>query len=191
MDGLFVFSIADEVAVINRLAVGQALSAEQIEQLTESNLFHNCMNAAVQYLSYRPRSENEVRQRLRRRGFDHLVIEQLISKLKERHLIDDIAFAEFWINNRLSFSPRSARMINLELRSKGVSSEIARTMVQDLNDDRSVYEAGLVKARRLSKLSNEDFKHRMYDFLRRRGFNYDSCKRAVELFLEEKERGKF
>ncbi len=191
IDGLFSFTIADEVAIINHLTVGQTLSADQIEELTASNLFHNCMDAAVQYLSYRPRSESEVRQRLRHRGFEREVIEQVILKLKERKLIDDIAFSEFWINNRLSFSPRSARLINLELRRKGVSAETAGAMVQDLDDDQSVYEAGLKKAQRLSRLSYDDFKHRLYDYLRRRGFNYDSCKRAVERLWQDRERGEF
>jgi len=187
IDGLFSFTIADELAVTNHLAVGRELSTSQIEELTQSNLFHKCMDAAVQFLSYRPRSESEVRQRLRQRGFDREAIEQVILKLKERRLIDDTTFAEFWINNRLSFSPRSARLINLELRRKGVDARTASDVVQSLDDEHYAYEAGLKKAHRLSRLDYDEFRRRLYDYLRRRGFNYACCKRAVERLWQEKE----
>jgi regulatory protein len=189
VDGLFSFSIADELAVTNRLEVGGHLSVDQIEELKEANLSKGCFDAALHYLSYRPRSENEVRQRLRRRGFDGKVVEEVIFKLKERRLIDDVAFSEYWRNNRLSFSPRSGRLIKLELRQKGVAAETANEVVKDLDDENHVYEAGLRKARRLSGSDYDDFRRRLYDYLRRRGFNYETVKRAVARLWQEKQSG--
>ena len=189
VDGLFSFIILEELAVTNHLEVGQQLSAEQIEELKEANLYQNCFNAASHYLSYRPRSENEVRQRLRRRGFDNKVVDEVIFKLKERRLIDDVAFSEYWRNNRLSFSPRSGRLIKLELRQKGVAAETANEVVKDLDDENYVYEAGLRKARRLSGSDYDDFRRRLYGYLRRRGFNYETVKRAVTRLWQEKQSG--
>ena len=189
VDGLFSFSLADELTVTNRLEVGRHLSAAQIEELKEANLSKSCFDAALHYLSYRPRSENEVRQRLRRRGFDGKVVEEVIFKLKERRLIDDVAFSEYWRNNRLSFSPRSGRLIKLELRQKGVAAETANEVVKDLDDENHVYEAGLRKARRLSGSDYDDFRRRLYDYLRRRGFNYETVKRAVARLWQEKQSG--
>jgi regulatory protein len=189
VDGLFSLTIADELAVTNRLEVGRHLSAGQIEELKEANLFKSCFDAALHYLSYRPRSENEVRQRLRRRGFDNNVIEEVVVKLKERRLIDDIAFSEYWRNNRLSFSPRSRRLIKLELRQKGVTTETANETVKDLDDDNYVYEAGLRKARRLSGSDYDDFRLRLFGYLRRRGFNYETVKYAVARLWQEKQSG--
>jgi regulatory protein len=189
IDGLFSFAIADELAVINRLEVGQALSDNRIKELKEANLQHGCFDAALHFLSYRPRSESEVKQRLRRRGFNSKVIDDIILKLKERRLIDDVAFSEYWRNNRLSFSPRSARQIKLELRQKGVAAETANETVKDLDDDNCVYEAGLRKARRLSGLDYDAFRRRLYDYLQRRGFNYEAVKGAVARLWEEKKNG--
>jgi regulatory protein len=189
VDGLFSFSIADELAVTNHLEVGRHLSVDQIEELKESNLLQSCFDAALHYLSYRPRSENEVRQRLRRRGFDGKVVEEVIFKLKERRLIDDVAFSEYWRNNRLSFSPRSGRLIKLELRQKGVAAETANEVVKDLDDENCVYEAGLRKARRLSGSDYDDFRRRLYDYLRRRGFSYETVKCAVTRLWQEKQSG--
>ncbi len=189
IDGLFSFAIATELAITNRLEVGRTLSVGQIKELKEADLQHSCFDAALHFLSYRPRSEKEVRQRLRRRGFNGKVIDEVILKLSERRLIDDAAFSEYWRNNRLSFSPRSVRQIKLELRQKGVAAETADDALKDLDDDNSVYEAGLKKARRLSGLDYDDFRRRLYDYLRRRGFNYENVKGAVVRLWEEKQSG--
>jgi regulatory protein len=189
VDGLFSFTIADELAITNRLEVGRHLSADQIEWLKEDNLFKNCFDAALHFLSYRPRSENEVRHRLRRKEFDNKVIEDVISKLKERRLIDDVAFSEYWRNNRLSFSPRSARLIKLELRQKGVAAETANEAVKDLDDENYVYEAGLRKALHISGSDYDDFRRRLYGYLRRRGFNYEAVNFAVSRLWKEKQSG--
>jgi regulatory protein len=188
VDGLFSFTIAAELAVTNRLEVGRHLSVEQIEGLKEANLLQSCFDAALHFLSYRPRSENEVRRRLRRRGFDSDIVEEVILKLKERRLIDDLAFSEYWRNNRLSFSPRSRRLIKLELMKKGVTAETANEAVKDLDDENCIYEAGLRKARRLSGSDYDAFRRRLYDYLRRRGFSYETIKYAVERLWQERKR---
>ena len=189
VDGLFSFVIADELAAKNRLEVGRQLSVDQIEQLKETDLLQSCFDAAARYLSYRPRSESEVKQRLRHRGFDDNVVEETISKLRERRLIDDVAFAEYWRNNRLSFSPRSRRLIKVELRQKGVAAETADEVVKDLDDEDAVYKAGLKKVRRFSCSDYEDFRRTLYDYLRRRGFDYETVKYAVERLWRERKNG--
>lgn len=189
IDGLFSFTLDDELVVTNRLEVGGHLSADRIEQLKEANFFKGCFDAALHYLSYRPRSENEVKQRLRRRGFDNKVIEEVIFALKERRLIDDVAFSEYWRNNRLSFSPRSGRLIKLELRQKGVAAGTADEVVKDVDDENCVYEAGLRKAGRLSNSDYDDFRRRLFGYLRRRGFNYETVNFAVARLWQEKQGG--
>ena len=124
LDGKFAFSLLAEVAVKEGLQVSQELTASQMEALTRSDRFHRCLNAAIHYLGYRPRSEAEVRQRLQRRGFDSDCTEKVLTQLKEQGLVDDTAFAHFWKENRESFSPRSQWLTRLELQRKGLDSSI-------------------------------------------------------------------
>jgi regulatory protein len=165
IDGSFLFSISDEVAATYGIEVGQHLSAEQIDKLQKADLFHKCFGAALNYLSYRPRSEVEVRQRLHRRGFNDDVVDEVIIGLKERKLVDDVAFAQYWRDNRLSFRPRSRRLIKLELRQKGVATEIASEVVEGLDDESAAYEVGLKKARVLSGLDYREFYRYLFDHL--------------------------
>jgi regulatory protein len=189
IDGSFSFSISEEVAATSGIKVGQHLPAEQIEKLKEADLFHKCFGTALNYLSYRPRSEVEVRQRLHRRGFNDDVVDEVIIGLKERKLVDDVAFAQYWRDNRLSFRPRSRRLIKLELRQKGVATEIAGEVVEGLDDESAAYEVGLKKARALSGLDYREFYRYLSDHLRRRGFDYETIRAAVARLWQERQPG--
>jgi len=185
LDGKFAFSLEAEVAVKEDLQVGQELSVGQIEALARSDHFHRCLNAAAHYLSYRPRSESELRERLYRRGFGDDSVEAVIAKIKEQGLVDDTAFAQFWKDNRESFSPRSQWLTRLELRRKGIAKEIIDQVVDVIDDDESAYRAALSKARGLSQSDYQSFRRRLGGYLRRRGFSYEVINHTVELMWQE------
>ncbi len=172
IDGKFTFSLGAEVAAQEKLQVEQALSEEQVEMLKKADNLRRCLNAAVHYLSYRPRSEPELRGRLRRRGFDDDSLETVVTRLKELGLVDDAAFAQFWKENRESFSPRSQWLTKLELRQKGVAEEIIDQVVDTIDDEDSAYRAALKKARSLSWTDYQSFRRRLGEHLKRRGFSY-------------------
>jgi len=186
LDDRFAFSLEAEVVIKEGLQVGQELSASQIEALAKSDHFHRCLNVATHYLGYRPRSEFEVRERLRRRGFDDNTIGVVIARLKEQGLVDDMDFARFWKENRDSFSPRSQWLTKLELRQKGVADDIIDQVIK-IDDDDSAYRAALSKARRLPRSDYQSFRRRLGEYLKRRGFGYGVINLTVERVWEERE----
>jgi len=180
LDGRFAFSLAAEVVLKEGLRVGQELSAAQVEALVGSDHFHRCLNAALRYLSYRPRSEFELKERLHQRGFDGDSVEAVLARLREQGLVDDVAFAQFWKDNRESFSPRSQRLTRLELRRKGVAEETIAQVVGVIDDDDSAYRAALSKARSLPMSDYHSFRHRLAGYLKQRGFSYGVINHTVE-----------
>ena len=186
IDGSFSFTVVQELAATAGLKIGQHLLAEQIKELKQASLFQSCFGAALHYLGYRPRSETEVRQRLRHRGFNSEVVDKVIIELKERQFIDDVAFAQYWMDNRLSFKPRSRRLMKLELRQKGVAAETANEALEILDDENAAYEAGLKKMRVLSGLDYSEFRRRLSNHLRRRGFDYEIISSTVMRLWQER-----
>ncbi|GAH27196.1 unnamed protein product, partial [marine sediment metagenome] len=162
------------------LQVGQGLSASQIEALARSDHYHRCLNAAAHYLSYRPRSEFELRERLHQRGFDGNSVEAVLTRLKEQGLVDDMAFAQFWKDNRESFSPRSQWLTKLELRRKGVANNIIDQIADTIDDEDSAYRAALSKARSLPLSDHQSFRRRLGEYLKRRGFGYGVINHTVQ-----------
>ncbi len=185
LNGEFAFSLEAELVVKEGLYVGRELSDNEIDALARSDRFERCLNAANRYLSYRPRSESELRERLYKRGFDGDNVEAVIARLKEQGLVDDTAFAEFWKENREMFSPRSRWLTSLELRRKGVTAEVIEQVVSSASDDDSAYRAALGKARRLSLSDYQSFRRKLDGYLQRRGFGYGVINRTVGRVWQE------
>jgi len=190
LDSKFAFSLEAEVALTGNLKVGQELSDEQISALAKADNFQRCLNAALHYLSYRPRSESELKERLYRRNFDEESIGRVVARLEELGLVDDMEFAQFWQDNRQAFSPRSSSLTRLELRRKGVAEEVISQVVTPASDGEGAYRAALGKARRLPVSDYQSFRRRLGEYLRRRGFSYEVINNTVQqLWQEMKESG--
>ena len=189
LDGKFAFSLEAEVVAKEKVAVGQELTGERIKALTRANELERCFGVAKHYLSYRPRSEFELKERLCRRGFDVGSVETVLAGLKELGLVDDLEFARFWRDNREAFSPRSGSLTRMELRRKGVAEEIISQIVSTISDADSAYQVALSKARRLPLSDYEGFRRRLGEHLRRRGFSYGVISNTVARLWQEMREG--
>jgi regulatory protein len=185
LDERFAFSLEAEVVLKEGLRTEQALSEDEIEAIKKADQFQRCLNAAYRLLGYRPRSESELRQRLQRRSFDGDSVAAVLARLKTQGLVDDLAFARFWQENRQSFRPRSQWLTRRELRQKGVSQDIIDRVATGLDDEDSAYRAALLKARRLATADYESFRRKLGQFLKRRGFGYGLIKTTVERVWQE------
>jgi regulatory protein len=186
LDGKLAFNLEPEVALKEGLKVGQELSANRIEALIKTSRQQSCYDAALRYLSYRPRSEYEIRQRLYQRHFDNNSIKAALSRLKEQGLIDDNDFARFWRDNRQSFNPRSQWLTRLELKQKRVPEEIIEQVVSTIDDVNNAYSVAKVKAHSLTQCDYQSFRRRLGDHLKRRGFNYGIIIKTIEQLWRER-----
>lgn len=159
----------------------------ELQNLKRDNLVQRAVDRALRYLSYRPRSESEVRARLARYGYDDHIITSALDRLRGSGLIDDASFAAFWRENRASFKPRSSRLVAQELRQKGVSSEIIAEAIETLDNEAEAYRAGYRKAHFLERADYYGFRRKLGAFLLRRGFDYEVIRLVVErLWREQK-----
>ncbi len=155
--------------------------------MTDRSSLQDCLDAAYYYLSYRPRSEGEIRQWLRKRGFANEVTEAAIAKLREQNLTDDLAFAQFWKDNRLSFRPRSRRAIEKELREKKVASEIIEQVTDGIDDDQTAYRLASSRLPSLAHLDYPAFYRRLSNYLAYRGFSHQVIRDTVGGLWREKQ----
>lgn len=170
LDGEFAFGLARIVAAW--LRVGQELSEEKIEQLIAEDARERAYQQAMLFLSYRARSEAEIRKNLRKHEIPEAVINQTVERLRQDGLANDDQFAEAWVENRTTFRPRSRRMMAMELKQKGLADEAIQSAMQNVDDDASAYEVARKRAARFKGLEWNDFRRKLSEFLARRGYAY-------------------
>ena len=185
LDGKYTFCLPADIVVKEGLTTNQELSSGQVKALAAADRHRRCLNTAIRYIGYRPRSEFEIRQRLRQRGFEDDYVEKVVADLKEQGLIDDTSFARFWKENREDFSPRSRWLTGVELQRKGIDRETIEQVVNEVDDNTSAYRAALSKARHLSSSDYQIFRRRLGEHLKRRGFTYEVINNVIDKVWQE------
>ncbi len=185
VDGRYAFSVDAEVA--RDLRVGQELAAHASADVLERDQFQVALDAALAFLGYRPRSAQEIRRRLARKEVPPSVVDAVLDRLHAWRLVDDEAFARYWIEQRQTFRPRGTRLLKAELRQRGVSVELAASVAEetDVTADDDAYRAAAKKARQLAALDERTFRTRLSQFLGRRGFDWDTIAPTVERLWRE------
>ena len=108
-----------------------------------------------------------------------------MEQLRTKGLLDDFTFAQYWVDQRVTFRPRSRRMLEMELRQKGVDGEAIEGVTLDMDDEAEAYRAAQRRARSLSTDDFDAFFKKLVDHLRRRGFGYaTAAKTAKGLWVE-------
>jgi regulatory protein len=171
------------VAEESGLRPGIVLDDLAVARLRQRDEFQVALDRALHFLGSRPRSEREIRTRLTRAGVGPELLERVIDRLRQHGLVDDAAFARYWIDNRERFSPRGARAIKAELRQKGLTSEVITEEVDEadaINEEAGARGVALKQARRFATLDQRTFRQKLWAVLARRGFDFDAIGRAID-----------
>lgn len=144
-------------------------------------------NNAFSLLRIRPRSAHEIRERLRLKGYGGEIAESVMASLDKAGYIDDAKFAKFWIDSRMHLNPVGDTVLRQDLKIRGVSDAVIESALSAKNESYDEYELALSMARtrfeRLKKLDRAKAMKRLYDFLMRRGFKYDTVQRVIDKLI--------
>ena len=154
--------------------------------MKDDKAIQKALGRALNLISYRQRTESELRNRLSER-FDSSVVNVAIERLKEQGLIDDAKFAVEWADTRSRLSPRSSRMIVRELVSKGVDPSLAEVSVEDMDDDATARDAADRFASRLTDADYDLFHRRLWGHLQRRGYGAGVSRRVISRLWKERQ----
>ena len=177
LDGEFAFGLALIHALW--LRVGQKLSDEDIAQLKAADTLEKAQQRAVNFIAYRPRTEREVRLRLKKAGADEETINSVLERLNNAGLLDDEAFGKAWVESRLRSNPRSRRMLAWELRQKGVGDEDVQAALEDVNDEEAAFRAAQKRWPKVQSLEPKERKRKLMEFLARNGFDYQTIESVI------------
>lgn len=149
-------------------------------------------NYVFRLINIRLRSEKEIRDKLKLRGFSQEIIEKSIGYFKDLKLIDDREFALHWINSRVA-KPLGFKVIEKELKNKGIEDDVIKNLINAkkkiINEDTIIKE---LMEKRINKLLKkrepaDKIKNKLYSYLIRRGFSNNCIIDAINELVSEKQ----
>jgi regulatory protein len=183
IDDRFAMGLSSIIAA--KLRVGQTLSDADLAALEREEAYETAHEQALRYLEPRPRSRAELKQQLRKKQVADDVIDQVVARLTEAGLLDDEAFAKYWVENRETFRPRAGRALRFEMKRKGLSDAAIKQAIGSIDESESAYRAGAARAPRWRELERREFMEKLGAFLVRRGFSYEVAKDAAKRLWDE------
>lgn len=162
-----------------------------MEQSVSEERLAKAKTYAYRLLSYRSRSCRELRERLRRKRFSKKIIDRIVKDLEELNFVNDREFSKTFVETRSSTNPCGRRLIEQELRKKGIDEEIIRDICEEaFNRDKEYELASSLALRRLSRYKNIDERtkwKRLYGHLARRGFPLETVREVLSGILGSNE----
>jgi regulatory protein len=177
--------VATEVALAEALAAGTVLDEARSRRILDADALWRAREAALRLLSYRPRTREELARRLAGKGFRGAVVDRCLDRLDEAGLIDDRAFAEAFVRDRLRARPKGRRALLHELRTRGVGEGVAREALDQAlgdSDEEEIDRARRAADRWRRRPGEEEARacRRLAAYLGRRGFPGDIVRQVVE-----------
>ena len=174
------FDLHSEIIVKNNIKAGQIDEDLFFKAVLESNILI-ATERAMKYISTKLKTQHQIKDYLYKQGYNSNVVNPVLAKLNEYHLVDDLQFAKSYIASNKNFS-------NSKLKQKligfGVKTDILDELLADLDDAPTCQKA----AQKFLKNKQIDEKtiQKLIRHLQSKGFNYETIKSVLnELKLND------
>lgn len=177
VDGKYAFSLSAEGLLDSGYVVGQELSQVELTGAKKQSQTDKAYALTLAYVARRMRSEGELHDYFRRKGYDESFTRSVLVKLRKQGLVDDTEFARRWVENRRLLKATSTKKLRLELRQKRIADDIIReVLAADETDERALLRELIAKKRRQTRYQDDQ---KLTAYLARQGFNYDDIKNTI------------
>lgn len=175
IDNKYALGVHKDIVYKLNLEKGKILDKDFIEKIVKAEEQKKANEYAIKFLSYRPRSEKEIKDRMTKKEYEDEVINNTLEWLKKYDLVNDRDFVEEYVKSKASKYGRSR--IRLELRRKGLDDNIVDDVLNNEYEHEKEYEIALEQAKRKIKVYKGESPQAIYrklgGYLQRRGFSYD------------------
>ncbi len=184
VDGRFYCGMTLEAAVKNRLKAGQAVDPARLSEIQLESEKSTALDKALNFISAAQKTEKQVREYLAGKGYLPAVSEYVLEKMREYGFLDDGSYAQSYASSAVK--RKGARLIRMELRSKGVADEHIEAAVDGLEGEEETAKRLLEKYMR-GKPSDRETLYKAFRYLMGKGFEYETARAALSAFGETDE----
>lgn len=183
LDGEFAFGLYDDTILKYGLRTNDELDEDKIKEMREADEYIFGKNVAYKFLSYRQRSEKEIRTKLKEKKIQLETIEKIINYFKDLKYLDDEVFSKTYLQSQLINKPAGKRLLKMKMLEKGISKETADKVLKDnFSEEEELSSAKLLLTKykkRIKKKDEREIMRKCFQYLVSRGFDFDIAKAAI------------
>jgi regulatory protein len=185
VNGAFAFGIHMDLVLDYGLYKGLEIDIPTQQDIIAADGVRAANEVALTYISYKARTEQEVRRKLARKEFDEVVADRTVARLYEIGYLDDGSYARSFVEGRFRNKGYGPQRLRRDLQKRGVAARHIDAALAEVLEDEEVLDAARAHAeKRWARLARESdpYKRRkkLTDYLLRRGFAYETIRRVVE-----------
>lgn len=187
IDSVFDGTLEAEILVKHKLKTGDEIDEEQWRQIKLENGKLSAFSRAVGYIEKSLKTQKQLQNYLKEKGFLQESIDDAVQKLKEYSYIDDKVYAENYIK---TYKDKKGKIkLKFDLLSKGVAADVIEEALQEFMDEDEQYAAceKLLKKYVKNKPQDVKLKSKAYAHLFSKGFSGDIISRAIGKVFSEVE----
>lgn len=189
INGKYSFAVDDTILVTEGLYKGKELKEAEIEELREKGEASKAYQAALNYLSYKMRSEKEIREHLKQKDYE--MIDPVIEKLKKHQYINDKEYGKSFVRTSFQLKNEGPKKIERKLVEKGLSNEEILTGLEEYSLEQqkeNALKATEKTLKRQKNKSNREIQQKVREQLMLNGFESDIITEVLdEMDLEQTE----
>jgi len=168
------------------------ISDDRFSSLIKENRLFHIKQRAFRYLGRRQHSTSELRIKLKQKGYETELINQVLDDLKQKNYLDDTKFAEMFVEEKIKLKLWGEQKLRSELIKRGIKSEIISDVIRNkVSEQDKLSYAMILASKKYDTLRNRNvdkdvIKRKLFTFLNSRGYNYDVIKEVCdELIIED------
>lgn len=173
--------ITEDTIVRFMLSRDKVISEEELKEIQDFAQFSYGKNLALYHLSFKARTEKEVREYLKKYDIDKNIVSQVIANLKEDKWINDGQYAYAIINANQLSGDKGPYVLTQKLAQKGIS----KSTIEEILNDFDFSEVAQRVANKLlkkyeGKLPARALQDKIIQNLTNKGFSYFDAKIAFD-----------
>jgi regulatory protein len=184
--------VSESTLAKSGLYTGKDLDEKVIEQIIQADSREHAHQVAINFISYRPRSSKEIIDKLARKGFSHELALEVVDRLKELNLLNDLQFARMFVRDKLRGKPMGKAMLRRKLLEKGIAFQLSERVLKEYVTEENEQEAARTLAVRKMKMNRSRFsaldprarQKRLVDYLLSRGFSQDIATKTARSVIQ-------
>ena len=183
VDGKFCCGLTLEATIKNRLKYGQTITEERLSQIQLESEKETALDKALTHLSATRKTEKQIRQFLKKKGYLETVSNYVVDKLCDYGFLNDGEYAENYVE--FAAKKKGEKLIRLELKRKGLSEEDIESALENLDEEEQTAAARTLLDKYMrGKEADVATLQKAFRYLFSKGFDYETVRGVLQAYGE-------